>query len=126
MWSAIIGGVVTLVKQWFDTKKAKQESEAEYYRNALKGEQDWDLEAMRQARYSWKDEMIAIIWYAPLVVAWFDPDRALEWVIFVDKLPTWYQMGMFGIMAASFGLRWFFKRQAFEIPKRVSSEHKQP
>lgn len=116
MWTTIVGGLVSLVKTWFETKKAKQESEAEYHRNALKGEQDWDLEAMRQARYSLKDEFITFIWFTPLVVAWFNPEEADKWVQFVSALPLWYQMGIFGILAASFGLRWFFKQQAFKLP----------
>lgn len=117
MWSAIINGVTGLVGQWFETKKAKQQAEAEYHRQALRGEQNWDLEAMKQARYSWKDEFITFVWFAPLVVAWFDPDKAMEWVQFVSELPYFYQVGMFGIIAASFGLRWFFKQQAFKVRK---------
>lgn len=116
MWTAIISGVSGLVKSWFETKKAKQESEAEYHRNALKGEQNWDLEAMRQARYSWKDELITVIWFSPMVVGWFNPEKAMQWVAFISELPYWYQFVMFGIVAASFGLRWFFKQQAFKVP----------
>lgn len=117
MGSVIFSGIVSLVKSWFDTKKAKQESEAAYHRRAQVGEQDWDLEAMKQARYSYKDELITVVWFAPLIMAWFDPDKALEWVDFVSKLPGWYQIGMFGIISASFGLRWFFKQQVLKIPQ---------
>ncbi|MGB2063525.1 MAG: hypothetical protein ACPHUL_00120 [Marinomonas gallaica] len=118
MWTALITGIGSLVKGWFETKRAKQAAEAEYHLKALTGEQDWDMEAMRQAKYSWKDELITIIWFAPLVVAWFDPERAMKWITFVAELPFWYQVGMFGIMAASFGLRWFFKQQAFKVAKK--------
>ena len=117
MWTTIISGITTLVSTWFQTKKAKQEAEAEYHRKALQGEQDWDLEALRQARYSWKDELITIVWFAPLIIAWFDQERAMKWIDFVQELPFWYQIGMFGIMAASFGLRWYFKQQAFKVPE---------
>jgi len=116
MGATIFSGLVALVKSWFDTKKAEQESEAAYHRKSLEGEQDWDLEAMRQARYSYKDELITIIWFAPLVMAWFDPKSAMDWINFVDSLPSWYQIGMFGIISASFGLRWFFKQQVLKIP----------
>jgi hypothetical protein len=116
MWSLVISGVTELVKSWFKKKQSQQEAEAAYNMKAITGEQDWDLEAMRQARYSWKDELITIVWFAPLIVAWFDTERAMKWVNFVAELPFWYQVGMFGIMAASFGLRWYFKQQAFKIP----------
>ena len=118
MWSLVIGGITELVQSWFKKKQSQQEAEAAYNMKAITGEQDWDLEAMRQARYSWKDELITIIWFAPLVVAWFDTERAMAWVEFVAELPFWYQIGMFGIIAASFGLRWYFKQQAFKIPNK--------
>jgi hypothetical protein len=117
MWSVVFSGVVKLVEQWFDTKKAKQEAEADYLRNQLAGEQDWDMEAMRQARYSLKDEFITLIWFAPLIVAWFEPELAMGWIDFVDKMPMWYQVGLFGILAASFGLRWMYKASAFTVAK---------
>lgn len=111
--SIIFGGISELVKSWFDLRKAKNQAEASYHQQALKGELDWDIEAQKQARYSWKDEFITIIWFAPLIMAWWDEERAMKWVEFVDGLPYWYQFGMFGIIAASFGLRWYFKQQSF-------------
>jgi len=117
MWSIIVGGITSLVSSWFDLKKAKNNAEAEYHAQLAKGEQDWDIEAQKAARYSWKDEFITIIWFAPLIMAWWDEERALRWVNFVSAMPYWYQFGMFGIMAASFGLRWYFKQQTFTISK---------
>jgi len=120
MWSAIISGVSTIFNGWIDVKKKKQEAEAAYHMAVVKGEQDWDIEAMKAARYSWKDELITIIWYSPLIVGWYDRDNkslqtAEEWIEFVSLLPYWWQFGAFGIMAASFGLRWYFKQQNFVV-----------
>ncbi len=115
MWSVIASSIVSIFNGWVQTKKAKQEAEAAYHLSLAKGEQDWDLEAQKAARYSWKDELITIIWFAPLIVAWFDPDKAMKWVDFVSELPYFYQFGMFGIIAASFGLRWYFKEQRFKV-----------
>ena len=118
MWTAIIGGVSTLFNGWLEVKKAKQQSEAAYHASLVKGEQDWDIEAQKAARYSWKDEFITIIWFAPLIMAWHDEEKAMAWVRFAEKMPYWYQFGMFGIIAASFGLRWYFKQQNFKLPTR--------
>lgn len=115
MWGTIASAVATLFGSWVDLKKTKIESEKAYNMRQIESESDWDLEAMRQAQYSWKDELITFIWFSPLVVAWFDPSLALAWVGFVTQLPFWYQVGMFGIMAASFGLRWYFKQQGFKV-----------
>lgn len=118
MWTLIANGISTIFSSWIDLKKSKNEAEAEYHRSALKGEQDWDIEAQKQARYSWKDEFITVIWFAPLIMAWFDEERAAKWVSFVAQMPYWYQFGMFGIIAASFGLRWYFKSQSFKVAKK--------
>jgi hypothetical protein len=51
------------------------------------------------------------------MLAWIPDYRAgiMEWVGFVEALPLWYQILIFGITAASFGLRWFFKQQNFKV-----------
>lgn len=111
MWSAIttaIGGIFT---GWVDLKKAKYKAEEARAHAQAKAEADWDQEALRQAQYSWKDEFITLIIFAPLVVAWFDEKSAKSWVAFVTSMPVWYQVIMAGIVAASFGLRWFFKNK---------------
>lgn len=115
MWTAVITGVTSLVSSWFATKQAKQEAEAEFQKAQINTEMTWDLYALRMSQFSWKDELITVIWFAPLVVAWFNPQQAMEWVTFVSQLPVFYQIGMFGIMAASFGLRWFFKQQGLKV-----------
>ena len=115
MWPLIISGISTLFTGYIETKKAKQGAEAAYHMSLSKGEQDWDIEAQKAARHSWKDEFITIIWFAPLIVAWWYPEKAQAWVDFVVQLPYFYQFGMFGIISASFGLRWYFKQQAFKV-----------
>lgn len=121
MWSLVFSGVTELFKSWVDLKKSKNESEAAFNRNLAQTEADWDLQAQKQAQYSWKDEFITLVWFSPLVVAWFYPERAKAWVDFIGSLPYFYQFIMFGIVAASFGLRWYFKQQNFKITKKTNS-----
>lgn len=115
IYSTVITALTSLFTSWIDSKKAKHEAEAEFQKNLAEQEATWDIIALRQSQYSWKDELITIIWFAPLVIAWFEPEAAMSWVVFVGGMPLWYQIGMFGIIAASFGLRWFFKHQNFKI-----------
>lgn len=117
MWSVIIGGLTEAIKGWFETKRAKQKAEAEYHMTLAKGEQDWDLMAMKSSQFSWKDEFITLVWFSPLIVAWVYPEKAMQWIEFVSKLPFWYQVCLFGIVAASFGLRWWFKNQGMHVKK---------
>ena len=134
MWGLVISGVTSLFKGWIEVKKSKQEAEAARASRITQGEFDYDIMAMEAAKTSWKDEMIMVIWYSPLVMGWFEqveyintvtgvPENhwklvsAKEWVLFAGELPYWWQFGAFGIMAASFGLRWYFKQQNFKVQK---------
>ena len=112
MWLTAISGLFT---SWIDAKKEKHKAEAAFQMQLAQTEADWDNIAQRQSQYSWKDEFITLVRYSPLVVAWFEPEKAMKWIDFVQGLPYFYQMGMFGIMAATFGLRWFFKQQQFKV-----------
>lgn len=115
MWTAITSAIGGIFGGWVDLKKAKYKAEENRYLATQKAEADYDLEAMRQAQHSWKDELITMVWYSPLLVGWFDEEKAMAWVKFVTDLPVWWQFGAFGIMAASFGLRWYFKQQNFKV-----------
>ena len=118
MWGVIVKAAGGIFGSWVDLKKAKNEATAERAKYLATQETDWDMEAMRNAKTSWKDEFITIIWFAPLIMAWSDPDKAQDWVDFVGQLPVWYQTGMIGILCASFGLRWLFKNKALKMGKK--------
>lgn len=116
MWPLIIEGFTTIFGGWVKTKVAKQEAEAQRALAIVNREFDYDIMAMEAAKTSWKDELITIIWFSPLYIGWFDWSGegvalipAIEWVTFVDLLPYWWWVGAFGIIASSFGLRWYFK-----------------
>ena len=120
IWTAIVNAASTLFGGWIEVKKAKQTAEAAKAMRIVEGEFDYDIMAMEAAKTSWKDELIMIIWYSPLVMGWYDKETssivsAADWVSFASDLPYWWQFGAFGIMAASFGLRWYFKQQDFKV-----------
>ena len=122
MISVIFEGLKLLVTSWFDMKKSKNEAEAEYHKQMLKGEQDWDNKAIEASKFSWKDEFIVIVWFSPLIVAWFDEGKANQWIEFVSELPSYWWFGAFGMIAASFGLRWYFKSQDFKINQKSDTK----
>ena len=124
MWSAIFAGVGTIFKSWVGLKTAKLTAEAKYHENRAQAAEDWDVEAMRQAQYSWKDEFITAIWFSPLIVAWVYPEKARLWLDFVGDMPLWYQIIMCGIVAASFGLRWLWKNEGFKLTKELKNLNK--
>ena len=109
MWQAIVGGVSTLFSSWIGYKSKKMEAQAVKEEKIIQGELDYDTEAQRQMQHSWKDELMMIIWLSPMYVAWFYPNRARDWIELVSQFPEWWWFGAFGMMAATFGLRWYFK-----------------
>ena len=122
MITAIVTAVTSLFSTWVGAKTKRMEAEARRAEMLAEKEADWDLEIARQMQYSWKDEFITGVWFAPMVVAWFYPERAEEWLTFVGGMPYWYQVVMFGIVAASFGLRWFFKQQGIKVVKNGNKD----
>jgi hypothetical protein len=52
---------------------------------------------------SWTDEFIAVVWFSPLVAAWFSPERANEWIAAVTSNVEYFAM-VGAITAAVFGL----------------------
>jgi hypothetical protein len=124
MWTALFSGIGSIFSGWVKLKTAKQEAKAKQALVETKGEQDWDTTALRMSESSWKDELITIIIFSPLIVAWFDQERAMAWVEFVKELPVFYQIFMSGIICASFGLRWFFKQQGFKLGSKGVDDKK--
>lgn len=117
-WFKAIGAAISgLFGGYVDLKKAKMQAEGEKFKQLAKAEADWDTEALRQSQFSWKDEAITFVWLSPLVVAWKYPEKAQAWVDFISQLPMYYWIVMFGIVATSFGLRWYFKQQNLNVAK---------
>lgn len=115
MWLSIISGIKILGSLWLKQKEAEANAKIAFRNRLAESEASWDLVAQQQAQYSWKDELITVIWFSPLIIVWFEPERADQWVKWVSELPYFYQFGIFGIMSASFGLRWYFKQQSFKL-----------
>ena len=50
------------------------------------------------------DEFIAVVWFSPMVVCWFSPERATAWIDAVTKNNPEYFAMLAAITAAVFGL----------------------
>ena len=90
-----------------DIKKAKALSATK--RAEAGQEQNYDLDrmAMEQMGKSWKDELILIIFLAPMVMA-FIPGMdgyALAGFAVIAKMPEWYQYIIIGMIVVIYGMR---------------------
>jgi len=78
---------------------------------------DWDQRAQEQMGKSFKDEIIATIWFWPVLMLFISAffvnpafqNRVIDSVDALNKFPTWYIVLMMGIVASSFGLRWLIQ-----------------
>lgn len=118
MLTALIGPIANLAGTWLSgkveekkaqsaTKVAKAQAEAIVMQKKATGEIDWDLEAIKGASTSWKDEWLTILFSIPLILA-FIP--GMEQVVAngfaqLQAMPEWYQYSLGVIVAASFGVR---------------------
>lgn len=68
----------------------------------------WDARAQEDARKSWKDELLLILFAIPAIMSFFPSTQviALEGFRILSKTPMWYRVSLLGIVAAVFGLRW--------------------
>ena len=127
MLNLLIGPITQLAGTWLEgkveTKKAQTASkvatakaEAVIMEKKATGEIDWDLEAIKGAQNSWKDEWLVILFSIPLILA-FVPN--MELVVLngfevLEQMPEWYQYSLGVIVASSFGVRAatkFFRRK---------------
>ena len=126
MLNLLLGPVVdivsTSVKGFVDTKKAKAEqkvteikAKTELMQQQIKGETDWDLEAIKNTQGSWKDEYLTILFSIPLCLCFlpFTVEYVERGFEALQQTPDWYKYTLGVIVSASFGIKGaskFFKK----------------
>ena len=90
-----------------DIKKAKALSATKMAEAGQSQNYDLDRIAMEQMGKSWKDELILVIFLAPMVMA-FIPGMdkyALAGFAVVAMMPQWYQYIIIGMVVVIYGMR---------------------
>ena len=118
MLTALIGPISNLASTWLSgkveekkaqsaTKVAKAQAEAIVMQKKATGEIDWDLEAIKGASSSWKDEWLTVLFSIPLVLAFIPGCEDIVQIGFaqLQLMPDWYKYALSVIVAASFGVR---------------------
>lgn len=125
MWTALISGVTSLASDYMASKKAKAESKArieeaetqarvQQLNRLAETEANWDLEALRQTQFSWKDEFALLVVVFPFIGAflpWTQPYVEAGWTFLSEKTPDYYWLLFSGAIAASMGIRWSVNRR---------------
>jgi hypothetical protein len=90
-----------------DIKRAKALAATKMAESGQAQNYDLDRLAMEQMGKSWKDEVILIIFLAPMVMA-FIPGMdgyALAGFTVIAKMPEWYQYIIIGMVVVIYGMR---------------------
>ena len=53
---------------------------------------------------SWTDEFLVVVWFSPIAVMWFSPEKASEYIANLTNMPEWYVGILYLITGAVFGL----------------------
>ena len=110
----LLGVAGDVVKGVVDTKKAKAEqkvteikAKTELLNKQIKGEIDYDLEAIKRSKDSWKDEAWTILFIIIISMCFIPPLQPYVERGFhaLSITPSWFQYAMYGAIASSFGLR---------------------
>ena len=120
MLNLVLQAVSGIAGSYMETRKVKATAKAEIASAKVKAqitqierratsETNYDIEALRQTQYSWKDEVALVVILSPFVgsfLPWTQDYVAQGWVHLNDHAPEWYSYTFMAAIAASMGIRW--------------------
>ena len=110
----LVGVAGDAVSGFIETKKAKAkqklvkiEAETSLMEKQIKGEIDWDVEAVKGSKESWKDEYLTILFSIPLLLCFlpFTVEYVERGFEALAMTPDWYKYTLGVIVSASFGIK---------------------
>ncbi len=114
MIKEVINGFTQFISGWFDNKNALRKAELKYQIKALSAESDYDMEAQRNMRHTWKDEYLIILHTFPIwgyIIPSAELTKRLDLLwIKLGSAPEWWWGIYVGIVISTFGLRFMFKK----------------
>tara|TARA_R100000655_G_scaffold21779_3_gene44544 strand:- start:1482 stop:1853 length:372 start_codon:yes stop_codon:yes gene_type:complete len=114
MLNLLVGLGSQVVSGYLETKKAKAENKlteikakTDILNKQIKGDIEYDIEAIKGGKDSLKDEWLTLLFSIPLVLAFIPgcEDIVSRGFEALDKCPTWYKAAVSAMIASVFGLR---------------------
>ena len=111
----VVKGVVASKKAKAEQKLTKIKAETELLNKQISGEVEWDIQAIKQAEGSCKDEYLTILFSIPLLLCFipFTVEYVERCFTALQQTPDWYKYTLGVIVSASFGIKGaskFFKK----------------
>ncbi len=102
-----VGGYIETKKAKAKQKLVKIEAETSLMEKQIKGEIDWDVEAVKGSKESWKDEYLTILFSIPLLLCFipFTVEYVERGFEALALTPDWYKYTLGVIVSASFGIK---------------------
>ena len=103
----VVTGIVETRKAKSEQKIIKIQAETEIVKQQIKGEVDWDVEAIKGTKESWKDEYLTILFSIPLLLCFlpFTVEYVERGFAALAMTPDWYKYTLGVIVSASFGIK---------------------
>ena len=103
----VVTGIVETRKAKAEQKIIKIQAETEIVKQQIKGEVDWDVEAIKGTKESWKDEYLTILFSIPLLLCFlpFTVEYVERGFAALAMTPDWYKYTLGVIVSASFGIK---------------------
>jgi hypothetical protein len=113
MWTALIGPVAGLVKDWLTAKREKSQAKHSAQMEVISNTALWEAKMAAATDRSWKDEWFTVLLSLPiLAIIWGVVMNNTDIIGRVglafqqlNSLPEWYQYLLFVAVFASFGIR---------------------
>ena len=101
----------TKIKSKAKIAEAKVDAQIKRIEKTADSEVNYDVEALKQQQYSWKDEFALLVITLPFIgsfLPWTQEYVMLGWD-YVSRAPEWYSYTFIGAISASLGIRWATK-----------------
>ncbi len=108
MIGQIIGAVGSLASTYIEGKVTTQKVNAEIKKKQLTGEIDWDIEAVKSMKHSWRDEFFSILFSVPLILCFcgeWGRKLVADGFEALSTMPSWYSVTLGALVASSVGIR---------------------
>lgn len=113
MWTALVGPVTGLLKDWFAAKREKSQAKHSAQMEVISNTALWEAKMAAATDRSWKDEWFTVLLSLPILAIIYGVVMNNTDIIGrvglafqqLNSLPEWYQYLLFVAVFASFGIR---------------------
>ena len=101
----IVGRIADGFKHRREVKNAVAVKQLEFVRDKAMVDSDWEMEAIRASKESWKDELWTLVFVYLLLSAMWAPAQMKAVFLAYAGAPYWFQLCVLVSVGSSFGVK---------------------